>query len=183
VCGLSSGGFGAWHLATRRPDVFGFASMLSADTLFDVTHLAWVYRAYEAALPGPPSGPIPGNWDSWLTYGLASCYSPNPDAPFFVDLPLDHPGGRLRGDVWERWLAYDPCVNVSARSAAVRRLHGIRLDVGRRDEYGFLWGHRSLAASLREIGVEPREVEHDGTHVSHLMQSVAETVRWFAGDG
>src|SRR5947209_18172236 len=38
VFGISSGGFGAWHLGSRNPAIFGAMALQSADSYFDVTH-------------------------------------------------------------------------------------------------------------------------------------------------
>ncbi|HLZ07833.1 MAG TPA: alpha/beta hydrolase-fold protein, partial [Chloroflexota bacterium] len=83
VTGISSGGFGAWHLASRNPDVFGAMSLLSADSYFELTHKPWIYRFYNQLDGKEPNGPINGDEFSWMTYGLASCYSPNPQKPPF----------------------------------------------------------------------------------------------------
>jgi len=44
VLGTSSGGFGAWHVATRNPMVFGAVAVLSGDSYFDLTHKPMVYN-------------------------------------------------------------------------------------------------------------------------------------------
>lgn len=75
VFGVSSGGFGAWHLASRHAHVFGAMDLLSADSYFEHTHKPWLYNYYDSIYPDPPRGPVEGNFWSALSYGLASCGS------------------------------------------------------------------------------------------------------------
>ena len=116
VLGFSSGGIGAWNLASTRPDVFGAVAVLSADSYFELTHRSMTYEYYDSIWPEPPDGPVEGNDLSWLVHAYAAAYSPNPDrAPYFVDLPVAWPDGELVADVWDRWLLHDPVVNCRLR--------------------------------------------------------------------
>jgi hypothetical protein len=116
VFGFSSGGFGAWNLASRNPDVFGAMAVLSADSWLDMTHKFLLYKYLDSIWPEAPNGPVEGNLWSEIVYDYAATYSPNPDnPPFYVDLPMAWPSGELRQDVWNRWLSFDPVVNVHER--------------------------------------------------------------------
>ena len=44
VLGFSSGGCGAWNLASRNPDIFGAVAMLSGDSFLDMTHKTFLYE-------------------------------------------------------------------------------------------------------------------------------------------
>jgi hypothetical protein len=58
---------------------------------------------------------------SEIVYDYAACYSPSPDRPpFYVDLPVANPSGDMIQEVWDRWLAFDPVVNVHDRGRRVR---------------------------------------------------------------
>jgi S-formylglutathione hydrolase FrmB len=181
VCGSSSGGFGAWHLASRHPEVFGAAALLSADSYFALTHLPWFHRFYSRIYPDAPNGPVEGDLESWLCYGCASCYSPNPERlPHRVDLPVAFPSGELLPEVWTRWLAFDPVESWRDRLPALRALRGLLLDVGYRDEYGFHFGHRVLSARLKAAGIRHEAWEHDGTHGSRFVERLQRAVRWLS---
>jgi len=181
VTGISSGGFGAWHLGSRNPDIFGAMSLLSADSYFELTHKPWIYRYYNQLNGHEPNGPINSEDNSWLTYGLASCYSPNPQKPpFYVDLPVSYPDGELIIDVWDKWLAYDPIISYQSRVANLKKLNGILLDVGTRDEYDLHYGHRILSKRLGAAGVAHQSVEHGGTHGSQLYEKIQATMEWFS---
>ena len=130
VFGFSSGGFGARNLASRNPDTFGAMAVLSADSFLDMTHKYMPYKYLDSIWPEAPNGPVEGNFWSEIVYDYAACYSPNPDKPpFYVDLPVAFPSGELIQEVWDRWLSFDPVVNVHDRLDNLRKLSGILLDV------------------------------------------------------
>jgi enterochelin esterase family protein len=181
VTGVSSGGFGAWHLGSRNPEVFGAMSLLSADSYFELTHKPWIYHYFDQLGGKEPNGPIDGEPNSWLTYGLASCYSPNlRKPPFYVDLPVSYPDGEIIPEIWEKWLDHDPINSYASRVANLERLRGILLDVGTRDEYAFHYGHRILSKRLSAAGVAHHVNEHDGTHDSRLYERIQATLEWFS---
>jgi enterochelin esterase family protein len=181
VTGISSGGFGAWHLASRNPDVFGAMSLLSADSYFEFTHKPWIYRYFNNLNGQPPNGPLNGEIYSWFTYGLASCYSPNPaKPPYFVDLPISYPDGEIIPELWQKWLAFDPVMSYEARLANLQKLRGILLDVGTRDEYDLHYGHRILSRRLTKAGIAHQAQEHGGTHNSLLYDRIQLTMEWFS---
>jgi S-formylglutathione hydrolase FrmB len=181
VVGISSGGLGAWHLGSRNPEVFGAMVLLSADSYFELTHKPWFYTYYDSIYPQEPSGPVDGNAESALCYGIASCYTPNVDKPpYYVDLPVDFPSGEVIAPLWERWLSYDPVVSWRDRQQNLRHLRGILLDVGYRDEYDLHYGHRLLSRALSGAGITHHAEEHPGTHGGRLPERIQFALRWFS---
>jgi pimeloyl-ACP methyl ester carboxylesterase len=85
-------------------------------------------------------------------------------APLGLALPFELPSGRLRADVWARWLAEDPVRFVPASLDAFRRLATVFLDCGTRDEYHLRWGARMIADALRSGGVEVVHEEFEDGH-------------------
>ena len=72
VFGFSSGGFGAWHLASRHPDIFGAMAVLSADSFLDITHKVRLYKFLDSIWPEAPNGPVDGNDWSQIVYDYAA---------------------------------------------------------------------------------------------------------------
>jgi S-formylglutathione hydrolase FrmB len=179
VFGFSSGGFGSWNLASRNPDVFGATAVLSADSWLDMTHKFMLYKFLDSIWPEAPNGPIEGNVWSELVYDYSATYSPNPDnPPFFVDLPMAWPSGELRQDVWDRWLAFDPVVNVHERLDNLRKLSGILLDVGANDDYNLHWGHRLLSHYLDQAGIKHEHRENPGNHGGRARERYQLALEW-----
>ena len=181
VFGFSSGGFGAWNLASRNPDVFGAMAVLSADSFLDMTHKFLLYKYLDSIWPETPAGPIEGNGWSEIVYDYAACYSPNPERPpFYVDLPVAHPSGELIQEVWDRWLAFDPVVNVHDRLDNLRKLSGILLDVGFNDDHSLYWGHRLLSHYLTEGGIAHEHRENPGNHGGRADERHQMALQWLS---
>jgi S-formylglutathione hydrolase FrmB len=181
VLGFSSGGFGAWHLCSRNPDVFSAMAMLSGDSFFDMTLKTIVYDFLSSIWPDAPAGPTEGDDLAQTTYASAACYSPNVDhPPFFVDLPVDFPTGELIQPVWDRWLAFDPVVSWRDRIDNLMRLSGILLDVGINDDYRLQWGHRLLSHYLSAAGVSHVATENEGNHGGRSRERIQVALAWLS---
>ena len=180
--GFSSGGFGAWNLGSRNPDVFGALAMLSGDSFLDMTHKFMLYKFLDDIWPEAPNGPIEGSIWSQLVYDYSATYSPNPEnPPFFVDLPVAWPSGELRQDVWDRWLTFDPVVNVLERFDNLRKLRGILLDAGSHDDYNLHWGHRVLSHRLTDAGIAHTFTENAGNHGGRANERYQVALEWMSG--
>ena len=179
VFGFSSGGFGSWNLASRNPGVFGAMAVLSADSWLDMTHKFMLYKFLDSIWPEAPNGPIEGNVWSELVYDYSATYSPNPNnPPFYVDLPMAWPSGELRQDVWDRWLTFDPVVNVHDRLDNLRKLSGILLDAGANDDYNLHWGHRLLSHYLDRAGIKHEHRENPGNHGGRANERFQMALEW-----
>jgi len=179
VFGFSSGGFGAWNLASRHPEVFGAMAVLSADCYLDMTHKFILYKYLDSIWPAAPSGPVEGNTWSDIVYDYSATYSPNPDnPPYHVDLPVSFPNGELVQEVWDRWLSFDPVVNVHKRLDSLRKLSGILLDVGVHDDYNLHWGHRLLSHYLTAAGIRHEHRENPGNHGGRSRERWQVALEW-----
>ncbi|MGI0071058.1 MAG: alpha/beta hydrolase [Thermoplasmata archaeon] len=181
VLGTSSGGFGAYALGLRHPDVFSALGANAGDAYFEYCYLpdfAVASREIrkaggpEAFLEGMLSKPVPGFGPghpfakAFSTLAYASCYSPIESEPGRFDLPFDLETGSLRPEVWERWLAWDPVrmVEDPRYAAAVGKLSYLYVDGGLRDEFGLDVGARVFAAAARRQGAHVDFEEFDGGH-------------------
>jgi len=179
VFGKSSGGYGAVRLPMRRPGLFhaaashsgdmGFAFVYLpefADTIARITEVgslaAWVEQ-FEA------SEKIKGaDFCVINTLGMASCYSPDPDAEFGFALPFDMQTGEIDSATWQRWRAEDPVEMVDEPEAAdgLRALDLFFLDCGTRDEYRIHLGLRRFTKCLDALAVPYESQEFPDTHRS-----------------
>lgn len=193
VVGKSSGGYGALRLGRDRPDVFSLVGVHAGDSFFEYCYLpdfpkaaaalldakdpaAWLEdakrKARETKLPGSDFAVL-------NVLAMAAHYSPAPGAPLGLDLPFELPTGRLREEVWARWLEHDPVRFVPAGLDAFRRLAGVFLDCGTRDEFNLRWGIRMVAAALREAGVVVEHQEFEDGHMGIGYRHDA-SLRWIA---
>jgi S-formylglutathione hydrolase FrmB len=191
--GKSSGGYGALCLGRDRPDVFSVVGAHAPDSYFEYCYLpdmpkaagalagaadagAWLEaarrRARETKLGGGDHAPL-------NVIGMAAHYSPQAGAPLGLELPFDLPSGRLREDVWARWLEHDPVRFVPRAPEAYRKLSGVFLDCGTKDEFNLRWGVRMVAAALRDAGVTVEHQEFEDGHMGTSYRYDA-SIRWIA---
>jgi S-formylglutathione hydrolase FrmB len=176
ITGKSSGGYGAMVVPMLRPDVFGALASHAGDALFEHCYLSEFARAaralrdhyggsYERFFADFRSRPAfsKDSDDALLdAWAMAACYSAEPDGT--VTLPFDPATGRLRDEVWRRWLALDPVRMAAGHAEALRSLRGIYLDAGRKDEYWLDLGAAAFSAELDALGVEHVLELFDATH-------------------
>ena len=181
VLGTSSGGYGAMVLSLRHPDLFRAMGSNAGDAYFEYAYapeFPVAFRAIRKAggpeallrqvLSAPVSGFGPTNptIQALEIMGYASCYSPVENEPGRFELPFDLETGRIRPEVWSRWLAWDPVrmVLTDRYREALRRLAYVYVDGGNRDEYGLDVGARIFAATAWEQGGRVEFEEFDGIH-------------------
>ena len=164
IMGKSSGGFGAMITPMLRPDLFGALATHAGDSLYEYCYIDEFPAAVRHLRKW--DGDI---WRWWADFrgreaftkdedmslvgllGVAAAFSANDDGT--VDLPFDPVTGRIRTDVWQRWLDWDPVRMVSAHADALRGLRGIWIDAGTRDEFHLDLGATAFRAELEKIGV------------------------------
>jgi enterochelin esterase family protein len=176
VCGKSSGGFGALHLAMRRPGLFPVVASIAGDCHFEFCFGADLLPATRGLLQhgGDPATflaafevghDLSGDGHAVLnTLAMSACFSPNPDAPLGFDLPFDPRTGERDEKVWTRWKAFDPAHACARYAQALRGLELLHLEAGLRDEFHMQLGLRILVRRLRALDVPCEHVEFDGGH-------------------
>ncbi len=178
LVGKSSGGYGVLATVRDRPDRFGHVACHSGDAYFEYAYLPEFPKAV---------GPLTkaGGVEPWYAdfrarakatkmrgddfavinlLGLCSCYSPNLAAPLFVDLPFELRTGRLREDVWQRWLAQDPVRFLPGCLPRFKQLSSVFVDCGSRDEFFLQYGARMVGDLLKQGGVGVTYEEFDDGH-------------------
>ncbi|HEV3015133.1 MAG TPA: alpha/beta hydrolase-fold protein [Actinomycetota bacterium] len=176
IAGKSSGGYGAMVAPMLRPDVFGGLASHAGDALFEYCYLPDMATATRAlrdhydgsyerfladfatrpAMSKETDGPLLNIW------AMAACYSAEPDGT--VTLPFDPATGRLRDEVWARWLALDPVRMAAGHADQLRSLRGIYLDAGRRDQFWLDLGAAAFSAELDALGIGHTFELVDATH-------------------
>lgn len=176
VTGKSSGGYGAMVVPMLRPDAFATLASHAGDALFEHCYLPDVattvrvlrdryegsYEKFWADFRSRPAFSKEGDGALLNAYCMAACYSAEPDGG--VTLPFDTATGRLRDEVWRRWLACDPVRMAAGHADELRSLRGIYLDAGKKDDYNLDLGASAVAEELRALGIEHTFELFDGTH-------------------
>ena len=95
---------------------------------------------------------------------MAATYDPDPSAPLGFRLPFHLDTGELIEARWQRWLEHDPVRMVARHARDLRRLRGIYIDCGWRDQYHIHYGTRQLSRRLAAAGIAHRYEEFDDDH-------------------
>lgn len=194
IAGKSSGGYGAIMLAMKHPEVFGAVATHSGDAYFDYCYRFDFVKCWNAVRDA-------GGVQKWLArfrsaprarsedvlalnvIAMAACYSPNPRSKLGFDLPFDLETGEEVPEVMERWRRFDPVVACRRYAANLRKLRGIFVDCGLRDEFALHAGARILVRRLRELGLRPVHEEFDDGHFSigyRYDRSMPRLAKWIA---
>lgn len=176
VTGKSSGGFGAFITPMLRPDLFGGLASHAGDALYEYCYLdefakstralreyggdIWAWWADFTSRPGRTK---PTDDGLLMTLGCSAAFSAEPDGT--VVLPFDPRSGRVREDVWERWLAWDPVRMVPGHADALRSQRAVWVDAGTRDEWYLDLGAQAFVDALADIGVT--DVHHETYDAGH----------------
>lgn len=183
--GKSSGGYGALYHGMHHADCWGAVACHSGDIDFEIAYRRDLYPAADRLARHEhrvdrfldhlrESSEIGGGeMHTLMTLAMAATYDPHPDEPFGVKLPIDLRTGRLDPARWEAWRSWDPLVMVERDEVRenLKRLSGLFVDCGFRDQYFLHFGARALTRRLEELGIAHRYEEFDGTHsrIDHRM--------------
>ncbi|HVD14910.1 MAG TPA: alpha/beta hydrolase-fold protein [Actinomycetota bacterium] len=177
ITGKSSGGYGAMVVPMLRPDVFGALASHAGDALFETCYLP-EFRVTARTLRDRYEGSYERFWTDFRSrpafsqehdgellncWCMAACYSAEQDGT--VTLPFDPATGRLREEVWQRWLEMDPVRMAPKHAEALRSMRGVFLDAGKRDEYYLDLGMAAFAAELDALGIAYTMELFEGTHM------------------
>lgn len=168
VFGKSSGGYGALVHGMRHADEWGAIASHSGDVGFELLYgrdfpLALSALAKHEGDPGrfiESLGDAPkirgSEFHTLMVLAMAATYAPEKGAPYGVRLPVDPHTCERDEERWARWLAHDPLhmADDAACLDNLRKLKGLFIDVGDRDQYFIQYGTRALVNKLRAAGVD-----------------------------
>jgi S-formylglutathione hydrolase FrmB len=179
IVGKSSGGYGALVISRFHPELFAHIGVHSGDAGFEYCYL---HELPQAAGPLLKAGGVENWYREFINRSLATkmkgedhtvinmlamaaAYSPKKGEPLGLELPIDLQTGRLRVDVWNRWLVHDPVRFTPKHVDVYKKLKTIFLDCGTRDEFNLRWGARLLAEEFRTAGIEHVHEEFEDGHM------------------
>lgn len=179
LVGKSSGGYGALVISRYHPDLFQHIGVHSADAGFEWAYLNELPQAASALLKAGGLEPWFKDFvrraaetkmkgDDHVTINMiamGAAYSPKKGEPLNVELPIELPSGKLRLDVWNRWLVHDPVRFVPKHADVYKKLKSIFIDCGTRDEFNLRWGARMISEDFKAAGVEHVHEEFEDGHM------------------
>lgn len=188
VMGGSSGGYGALHLASAHPGVFGMSAAIAPDSFFEASLLPEIWTALPTlqklgGVRGVKAEMAQGRFlkrkeaHSVLNaIAMGLCYAPKGDG---VEWPISDSTGLLREDVWHKWKTHDPIEFLRAREDQVQKISRVFLDVGTRDQYHLQYGARQIRSVLEDLEVDLAYSEFEGNHFD-IGERRPEVLKWLA---
>jgi S-formylglutathione hydrolase FrmB len=175
------GGYGAFTIAMKHPEVFGATYALSPCCLGlegDLTgdNLVWAKAAKVTSrdlFMRPPA-----SLDDFFSIAMiatSAAFSPNKDRPpLYVDLPYVQKGMALSRSepAFSNYRSKMPLYQLERYRDNLMKLRGIVLDVGERDEFT----HIRRATAMVSAGMSEREIPHtfeiykDGDHGNKIRE-------------
>jgi len=95
---------------------------------------------------------------------MAATYDPDPNVPNGFRLPFNLETGEALPQRWRAWQRHDPVNLVARYRSSLRRLRGIYIDCGWRDQYYIHYGSRILSKRLRAAGIAHSYQEFNDDH-------------------
>ncbi len=174
VTGGSSGGYGALHLGSNHPHIFGKVAAIAPDCDFALSLLPEIYHALPLIEKWGGLKKIKEELKSGAFFrrreshtvinviAMAHCYSSaksgQPKFPFSLKM------GELITKEWKHWLKHDPIHFVKKRKKNIEQLSGIYLEVGKYDQFNLQYGARKLKNILKNYKVKLNYKEFNGNH-------------------
>ena len=183
VFGKSSGGYGAIVHAMRHGGFWSAAACHSGDMAFDLTYgcdipaslneLAKHGGSIPAFLAHFEKAPKPTEREvhTLMFLAMAATYDPDPSQPFGIRLPCDPETAELIPERWSNWLNHDPVAMVEHSVESLKRLKGLFIDCGDRDQFHLHYGSRRLHRALERLGIAHvyEEFPDDHSNIDYRM--------------
>jgi S-formylglutathione hydrolase len=196
IAGHSMGGYGSVMLGMKHPEIFSAVYALSPCCLAMEADMGEANSAWPGVLQltskeqlNAPSRSFAQFYHSAMM-ALSAAFSPNPNrAPFFVDFPFESKSGicnppaegKLLTDapcvqrnepIYAKWRSKFPVYIAKENKERLRRLRGIFLDYGEKEEFQHIRiGVTLLSSTFSELNIPHQfEVYADGNHGSLIRQ-------------
>ena len=183
VFGKSSGGYGAIVHAMRNGGFWNAAACHSGDMAFELTYgcdmpaslneLAKHGRSIPAFIAHFEKSPKPTEREvhTLMFLAMAATYDPDPSQPLGIRLPCDPETVEPIPERWANWLAHDPVLMVERSVESLRRLKGLFIDCGDRDQFHLHYGSRRLHRALDRLGIAHvyEEFPDDHSNIDYRM--------------
>jgi S-formylglutathione hydrolase FrmB len=174
IAGHSMGGFGAITLAMKNPDVFSVVYAMNPALLRWSRDLSIENEDFVYSLQARSLDEL-FRTDSVFAIALitiSQAISPNlRRPPFYADLPFKLDNGSLAPaePAFTKWQEYSPANLVERHEGNLRKLTGIKIDSGNRDEFLFIIDNsRDLSRELSAYGIDHVFEEYNGDHRNRL---------------
>ncbi|NLR78391.1 alpha/beta hydrolase [Chitinophaga eiseniae] len=179
ICGHSMGGYGAFRIGEKNPDVFSAVYLLSPCCLNspDEPATAMTSQFLRADSIKTIDEFKKADFFTKALFASAAAWSPNPvNPPFYLDLPIKD--GNLRPEVLHKWDANRPLNNLDQYIYNIRKLKAVAFDAGDKDK-GIAASIEKLDGELNKYGIAHSFEIYDGDHINRVGKRIEEKMLQF----
>ncbi len=174
--GKSSGGYGALRFGLLHTEFWGAIASHAGDVGFELVYrrdfptVAQTLAGFDGDVSRflhyfwQTDAPRSDDFHTLMALAMAASYDPDQSAPLGFTLPFDLKTLEIDPQRWQRWLAHDPLCLLADHAQNLKKLAGVYIDVGNRDQYAIQYGTRVLHRELKQGAVVHHYEEFDGTH-------------------
>jgi S-formylglutathione hydrolase FrmB len=170
LAGHSMGGYGAFRIGMKYPQVFSSLYPMSSCCLSNNPNSTLGGAQGKQPPPDATKGDAAkgkGKAGGGTTPALAAAWSANPNnPPTFYDLPVVD--GEYRADIGAKWYANSPLAMVDQYWSNLKKYKAIMMDVGLQD--GLIAGNRTMEESLTRLGVKHVYETYEGDHTNRVRE-------------
>jgi len=172
IIGHCVGGYSAMRLGIKHPNIFGHIGGLSPLHITrDVIEGMIPIMVQEN--PQGWAGPHPYKFFTSGMYGAAAAWTPNPESPDLVNMPIDLASQTFIEPVAQVWDMNSIFALLQIYSANIGQLESIYFDCGDKDELNSLLTNDGLSQYMTSLGIQHEYEVYDGYHVSHFYDRLA----------
>jgi len=188
IAGHSMGGFGAFYLGLRHPQMFGRIGCLSGMVTIDAASTTvWRGATRSGGLRAPADQllHLRGREHFWtrLLWAMSAAFTPEPASPPLFGqrfYSADTGTGEFSADIPLTWCAFDLMEMIPDYAESLARCQGLYISGGARDSYFTIAMLDDVERALRAAATPARwtVVRHDGGHMDRLRNDVAAMLGW-----
>lgn len=181
LAGHSMGGYGAFRIGMKYPEVFSALYPMSACCLMNNPNSVLggaqaKGKAAEGKADAPKAAPkdaAKGKGKGGTTPALAAAWSPNPaNPPDYYDLPVVN--GEYRPEIGAKWYANSPLAMVDQYWTNLKKYKAIMIDIGLED--GLIAGNRDMDEALTRLGIPHVFETYEGDHTNRVRERFEQKV-------
>lgn len=167
IAGHSMGGYGAFKIGMKNPDVFSSIYALSPGLLAMVKEFGPNSNSFKEVQNVKTHEDLKKTYYPKVLVAVARAWSPNPaKPPFYCDFPFSYEGDKMivNKEILEKWEANMPVYMVDKYADNLRKMVAIKLDWGRNDSPRFPLQIGMLSQRLENLGINHFSEEYIGDH-------------------
>jgi S-formylglutathione hydrolase len=169
LAGHSMGGYGTIRIGMRHPEVFSSIYLLSACCMA-VPQATIEQAGQKAETVKTPADVESADFMAKIAVAWSAAWAPNPkSAPLYLDLPTKD--SKLQDVVLAKYHANEPLYMLDQYVDNLRKLHGIGLDAGDKDQWITI-NTQELDRVLTSYGIAHQFEIYDGDHLNHIADRI-----------